>query len=124
MTIGIGIKLTNPNLKTVGQVKQAPQLIAESIHRILNTSPGERVRDPNFGCRINEMLFETNEFAVATLGAFHINEAITKYEPRVNIKTISPVINEAGNTITVSITFTLLTDPNQLFITSTEISNG
>ena len=57
----------------------------ESISRILLTSPGERVLNPLFGSRLKELLFEL-DFVMQEEVNGAISKAITRWEPRVNIK--------------------------------------
>jgi uncharacterized protein len=121
MAVGIGIKTITP-INASGVVRRDAELVAESIHRILNTSPGERVGDPEFGCRIQEVLFEQNDFLAATVGAEFIADAIRRFEPRVEIVTINPILNIGGNFLTAEITFSLVNDPTTLFGTSTLIN--
>lgn len=61
------------------------QDIKESIRIIVTTAPGERLMRPDFGCGIHELVFST--ISRATLGVFEsrIRQAITKWEPRVEI---------------------------------------
>ena len=79
MTTGIGIKFDS-SIKSVGVVKRERDVVAEAVHRILNTSPRERLYQPEFGCRIQELLFEVNDFTSVTLGAFFVSEALSEYE--------------------------------------------
>jgi phage baseplate assembly protein W len=59
--------------------------IKESIMIILGTAKGERVMRPEFGCGINQMVFAPNNTQTATLTAFHVNEALMKWEPRIEV---------------------------------------
>lgn len=127
MSSGIGLKVDNKineDVRTVGFVKKDARLIAESIHRIINTRPGEKPRDPNFGCRIQEVLFEPNDFAVATLGAFYIADAIDKFEPRANIQEVNVELDQNTNFLIAEVIFKLVNDPTKTFRTVTGIANG
>ena len=59
--------------------------IRESILIILGTSKGERVMRPEFGCGINDLVFEVNNTATTTLVAYHVREALLKWEPRIEV---------------------------------------
>ena len=63
--------------------------IRESIMIILNTSKGERVMRPDFGCGINELVFAPNNTSTATLIAFYIKEALLKWEPRIELLNVN-----------------------------------
>lgn len=58
--------------------------IAESIRILLNTSPGERLMRPDYGCGIRRFVFETQDSTFIN-GLNHlIYHALLNYEPRVN----------------------------------------
>jgi phage baseplate assembly protein W len=61
------------------------QAIKNSIRNIFSTRKGEKLLSPEFGCNLEKYLFN----AVSDLGAraigSDINEAITRYEPRVDV---------------------------------------
>ncbi|MBK9370585.1 MAG: GPW/gp25 family protein [Deltaproteobacteria bacterium] len=61
------------------------QNIRECISIILSTRPGERQMMPSFGCRIHELLFAPNTASTATLVAHHVSEALTRWEPRIEV---------------------------------------
>lgn len=68
--------------------------IKESIKIILGTTPGERVMRPDFGCRINELVFEPYNTSTETLIAFHIKEALLKWEPRIEVLNVNVASHE------------------------------
>ena len=68
--------------------------VYESIRIILETSKGERVMRPDFGCEINDLVFSPNNTATHNLICFYIEEAITKWEPRVILNKVEAVSNE------------------------------
>lgn len=57
--------------------------IAQSIHIILSTVPGERVMRPTFGCRAWELLFDPNHAATHSLMEQYVREALAMWEPRI-----------------------------------------
>ncbi|MEF2967751.1 GPW/gp25 family protein [Paenibacillus sp. M1] len=63
--------------------------IKESIQLILSTAKGERVMRPDFGCRLQELVFAPNNMSTATLIKTFIEEAIMNWEPRVEVLDIS-----------------------------------
>jgi uncharacterized protein len=73
------------------------QDIRESIRIIVETAPGERLMRPDFGCGIHDLVFST--ISRATVGVFEsrIREAITKWEPRVEIIRLDISTREAAN---------------------------
>ena len=57
--------------------------IEQSIRVILGTAPGERVMRPEFGCYIHDYVFHPNDASTASMVAYYVKEAVTKWEPRV-----------------------------------------
>ncbi len=57
--------------------------IRESIFIILGTAPGERIKRPNFGCDIHELVFAPNSPNTAGLAIHYCEEALRKWEPRI-----------------------------------------
>ena len=74
---------TNENL--VINSSRFEESIKESILIILGTRKGERLMRPNFGCGIHDYVFEVVN--PMTLGRIEISikEALTQYEPRINV---------------------------------------
>ena len=59
--------------------------IRESIFIILGTAPGERIKRPEFGCDIHELMFAPNNPTTAALAAHYVEEALLKWEPRIEV---------------------------------------
>ena len=60
--------------------------IEQAIRIILGTQPGERVMRPEFGCRAGELLFEPRNSAMETLMQQYVEEALTRWEPRIEVQ--------------------------------------
>lgn len=73
------------------------QDIRESIRIILATAPGERLMRPDFGCGIHDLVFSAISSATVGLFESRVREAITKWEPRVEIMQLSISTREASN---------------------------
>jgi phage baseplate assembly protein W len=57
--------------------------VRQSIFIILGTAPGERIYRPDFGCRIHDLMFEPNNAITAAAAEVYCEEALYKYEPRI-----------------------------------------
>jgi uncharacterized protein len=68
--------------------------VRQSIFIILGTAPGERVHRADFGCRIHDLMFAPNNDITAARAEVYCEEAIYKYEPRIQ----SVVCGAAANT--------------------------
>ena len=80
--------------------------VEESIRIILNTTPGERVMNPDFGCKINDLVFSANSPKTISLAIHYIEEAIVKWEPRVILKKVTGNIDSLNrNLININIDY-------------------
>lgn len=59
--------------------------IKESIRIILGTAKGERQMHPEFGCGIHELVFAENNTTTAGMAVFHVEQALTRWEPRIEL---------------------------------------
>ncbi len=64
------------------------QDIRESIRIILGTAQGERVMRPDFGCGIHDYVFAPNNARTAGLVRHHVEEALSLWEPRIEVKEV------------------------------------
>lgn len=80
--------------------------IAEAIHIILCTAPGERLMRPDFGCGIFNYVFAPNNVRTAGLIRFHVEEALNRWEPRIDLEDVQ-VQPDPGDpaVILISITY-------------------
>ena len=62
--------------------------IREAIWVILSTAPGERVMLPEFGCGIYDFVFAPNNTRTAGLVRFHVEDALTRWEPRIELQEV------------------------------------
>ena len=57
----------------------------QAIQIILNTSPGQRVMRPTFGCRLHELVFAPNTSQTAIQARRYVEEALGMWEPRIKV---------------------------------------
>jgi phage baseplate assembly protein W len=62
--------------------------IAECIHVILNTQPGERQMLPEFGCPLQDLIFETNSASTRHRAEGMVRTALAKWEPRIDVEDV------------------------------------
>lgn len=62
--------------------------IEQAIGIILETRPGERMMRPEFGCRAHELLFEPRDVSVRTTMKRYVQEALTRWEPRIEVQDV------------------------------------
>jgi phage baseplate assembly protein W len=61
------------------------QDVEQAIRMILLTPKGQRIMRPDFGCSIHELVFEPNNGTVAGLAAYYVEDALTTWEPRIEV---------------------------------------
>ena len=62
--------------------------IQEAILIILGTALGERIMHPDFGCGIHDLVFAPNNASTAGLARFYVEDALVRWEPRIDIEII------------------------------------
>lgn len=63
--------------------------IASSLEVLLTTIPGERMLLPEFGCNLEELIFENLDTTTRTLLEDKVESAILYYEPRIELEKVS-----------------------------------
>ncbi len=78
--------------------------IRQSIWLILSTAQGERPMLPDFGCGIHELVFAANTAGLRGLVAAEVRDALTRWEPRVDVLDVSvETPGDARDRIVISI---------------------
>lgn len=62
--------------------------IASSLEILLTTARGERTMLPEFGCNLDELVFESLDMRMKTLMADKIETAILYFEPRIALEKV------------------------------------
>ena len=82
--LGKGLRFpVSINLNGGVSSSQFEENVRQSLFVILGTAPGERINRPNFGCRIHDLMFAPNNPITAARAEVYCEEAIYKFEPRV-----------------------------------------
>lgn len=79
---------------TVSMVSEI-QDIEQSLTILLSTRPGERVMRPDFGCALDDLMFEPVDESILTFIKDLITNAILYYEPRVDLRNVEIVTDPA-----------------------------
>jgi uncharacterized protein len=77
----------NKKNKKVEMVKEEED-IRQSLQILLSTRIGERVMRPDFGCNLDEMLFENLDITLKTYVTDLIESAILYFEPRIELNAV------------------------------------
>jgi len=67
------------------QVAEYEESVRQSILIVLGTAKGERLMRPDFGCGIYDLVFEVTSAGLAGKISQAVQEAILKFEPRVDV---------------------------------------
>ncbi len=112
----LGVGVSFPLRMEEGKIALAKyeDSIKESIKIILGTSKGERVMRPDFGCGLSELVYSKNDTAAATLAIFYIQEALKKWEPRIELmKVDANADRKEGNKMIISIEYRVVSSNNR-----------
>jgi uncharacterized protein len=76
--------------RSVGGVEMLEQEedIASSLHILFTTALGERIMVPQYGCNMDELVFENLDTRMRTLMADKIESAILYHEPRIDLERV------------------------------------
>jgi hypothetical protein len=77
-----------PSVDQALRLKEGPDLVAQSILIILSTQPGERIMRPDFGCDLRQFLMEPNTVATRALIQREVQQALTGWEPRIQLNAV------------------------------------
>ena len=84
------------------------QDIYQSLEIILSTQPGERILEQDFGCNLQQMIFETLNLTSVSLMQDTIRRALVLYEPRIDVNRILIIQNEIlSGRIKIEVDFTV-----------------
>lgn len=72
----------NPDSGTVEMVSDLED-IKESLNILLSTSLGERVLQPDYGCNLNDYMFDSLNNSLIGIIKHHVENAILFFEPRI-----------------------------------------
>jgi phage baseplate assembly protein W len=85
--------------------KDTLALIRASIYQILTTTPGERPWLPEFGCAAQTMVFENATSTIMNTIATLVYQALTKWEPRIQVSPSSVFVENLNGNIQVTISY-------------------
>jgi phage baseplate assembly protein W len=92
--LGKGLRFpVSINLNGGVSSSQLEENVRQSLFVILGTAPGERVSRPRWGCRIHDLMFAPNNPVTAARAEVYCEEAIYKFEPRVEHVSCRAVAN-------------------------------
>lgn len=83
--------------------------VRESICIILRTRPGERILLPDFGCGLDQYLFEPNSIATLRLIQEEVKRSLARWEPRIKLDDVRVAVNPTDpRAVDITIMYTLI----------------
>lgn len=82
--------------------------IKSNLINLLLTSPGERIMNPEFGCRLKEVLFEGITNDINDIIENNINSSIITYLPEIESTDITVDSSPNANLINITVRYKLL----------------
>lgn len=70
--------------------------IDQSLKILLSTRHGERIMQPEYGCNLDVLLFETINTSLITFVKDLIEKAVLYYEPRIDLKQLDIVTDRVA----------------------------
>ena len=110
--VGLSFPLRADNNNNFTMTKNSLQQSRHTLRNLLLTYPGERVGNPEFGCRLREVCFEQHDENLPSKIEDVIIEATNVFLPYINIIDIETLTEEnQPEKIFVSIKFSTTLDP-------------
>lgn len=75
--------------------------VRQSVMLLLSTSRGERVMRPDYGCDLRRLVFSPNDDTTAGLAIHYVRQAVTRFEPRVDVLRIDAGAGDEGNRLDI-----------------------
>lgn len=83
--------------------------INECLGILLRTRKGELLGDPDYGCNLLERIFMYNGLIVEQLIREDILDAVSKYEPRINMTSNDIIIEQDTRTVRIYLQYEIKT---------------
>lgn len=87
------------------------QDIEESLNILLSTSLGERVMQPEYGCNLNDYMFEALNSTLIGMIKHHVENSILYYEPRIVAESVDVTSADSADLLeglfTITVTYSV-----------------
>lgn len=81
--------------------------INECLGILLRTRPGELLGDPDYGCYLIDRVFRYNGILIESLIKEDIQNAVQKYEPRIELNSNDIYLEQDGRILKIYIQYTI-----------------
>lgn len=97
----------HPVTEDLGVLKNE-RAIQRSVRNIVQTIPGEKFFDPNFGSEVYALLFENGDNADAIIIEGQIIQSLDNFEPRVNNVKVNSLPRPDRNEFEVTVSYDIV----------------
>ena|ERR1044072_2238922 len=87
---------------------KSEEVIKQNLSILLSTTLGERVMRSDYGAGLQQQVFEPMDAAFKTYVTSIVSDAITNYEPRINLDRIDVFVDSEEGRIELTINFTII----------------
>lgn len=81
------------------------EAIKQSVRNLILTHKGERPFQPEFGCKVHDLLFEPLDGPTLDLMRVTVEQAIRNWEPRAQVLGVVAQESSSGDGVELSVTF-------------------
>jgi hypothetical protein len=90
------------NAKGGNRLQRYEEDIKEACRIILGTALGERAMRPDFGCALYDLVFDPSDASLAGKIEFYVENALKRWEPRIEVKMVEARLSEEKVLVDVS----------------------
>ena len=113
--IGLSFPLRAGGNQDFQMTKTSLEQAQHNIRNLILTYPGERVNQPEFGCRLRDLLFEQLDDELPTRIEEEVRRSIAQWLPYVNVVTVDTLTEEGDkNKVFVQVKYTTTLNPETI----------
>ncbi|MCC7299295.1 MAG: GPW/gp25 family protein [Bacteroidia bacterium] len=100
-------------IKSTGSASFSAEMVSEttdidqSIQILLSTIIGERIMLPEFGCNLDDLLFEPINTTLVTSMTDRVKKALMRFEPRIKLDSMNVFKSETEGLISITLEYTI-----------------
>ena len=111
--VGLSFPLRADTNNSFAMTKNSIQQSRHNLRNLLLTYPGERVHNPEFGCRLREVCFEQQDNQLQSRVETTVRADVEKWLPYITISDVETLTNEGDKgQIFVKVSFSTTLDPS------------
>ena len=113
--IGLSFPLRAGGNQDFQMTKASLEQAQHNIRNLILTYPGERVNQPEFGCRLRDLLFEQLDGELPTRIDEEVRRSISQWLPYVNVVQVETLTDEGDtNRVFVQVKYTTTLNPQTI----------